>query len=141
MLTRALGLRAGGTTPFTDVKATDWFAHSVAAAYEAGLIKGVGNDQFDPNALISRQDLAVILPKAMSLLQVTGKSSSQLEAYTDVLKISVYAQASVKAVSANELMDITIDDGSFKFNPLDSASREAAASAIFLLLQKTGLIN
>ncbi|TCZ78757.1 hypothetical protein E0485_06670 [Paenibacillus albiflavus] len=141
MLTRALGLHASNASPFKDVKATDWYANSIAAAYEAGLISGIGNDLFDPNSLISRQDLSVILSKALKLLHVTSTTSSKLEAYADASEASAYAQSSIEAVTALNLMDIQHSDGSSMFNPLDAASREASASAIFLLLQQAGLIN
>jgi hypothetical protein len=40
---------------FTDVKDTDWFYSAVLSAYASGIIKGVTDTTFNPNANISRQ--------------------------------------------------------------------------------------
>ncbi|WP_025688096.1 S8 family serine peptidase, partial [Paenibacillus zanthoxyli] len=67
LLVRALGLRTDASVNFTDVKAADWYAADVAAATKAGLILGVGNGKFAPKAKVSRQEVAVILDRAVKL--------------------------------------------------------------------------
>lgn len=141
MLTRALGLQAKGTSKFSDVTPTDWFAGSVAAAYEAGLINGVGNDKFDPNAVISRQDLAVMVARTLKLLNVPTKSLPGREPYADMPVIAPYAQESIKTLTENGLIAGVKTDDATLFLPTQSTTREAAASVIYFLLQKGNLIN
>lgn len=49
IVVRGLGLKPGtGKIPFTDVKATDWYAPFVETAYEYGILSGYGYSKFGP---------------------------------------------------------------------------------------------
>ncbi|MGM9554178.1 MAG: S-layer homology domain-containing protein, partial [Faecousia sp.] len=50
-----------GKNPFTDVKAEQWYTDAVIWAAENNIVNGVGNGKFDPNANITREQLATIL--------------------------------------------------------------------------------
>ncbi|MDA8335311.1 MAG: S-layer homology domain-containing protein [Peptococcaceae bacterium] len=63
---------ASGTPPFTDASPTSWYAPYVAAAYNARLISGTSAATFDPNASITRQEVAVITMRAMGAMHLTG---------------------------------------------------------------------
>ncbi|WP_182914147.1 glycerophosphodiester phosphodiesterase family protein [Paenibacillus sp. 1011MAR3C5] len=67
MLVRALGL-ADGTADrtFSDVPADRWYARDVAAAVKAGVIKGYGDHTFRPEQLITREDQAAMLIRALT---------------------------------------------------------------------------
>ena len=51
------------TPTFVDVPATHEFYGYIEAAVSAGLIKGVGNDRFDPDGLITREQAAAIIAR------------------------------------------------------------------------------
>ncbi|WP_036736709.1 S-layer homology domain-containing protein, partial [Paenibacillus zanthoxyli] len=51
LLVRALGL-SGGSASFTDVPAGKWYADEVAAASQAGIVKGLGAASFKPERTI-----------------------------------------------------------------------------------------
>lgn len=61
-LIRALGLELPEETGFTDVPA--WCAGYVAAAYDAGIVKGTSDTAFTPNGTITRQEAAVMAARA-----------------------------------------------------------------------------
>ncbi|GGF66583.1 hypothetical protein GCM10010912_09460 [Paenibacillus albidus] len=139
LLSRSLGLRSTAASTFTDVKASDWYANDVAAAYEAGLILGTGKGKFAPTDKVTRQELAVILGRALKLTGVELKvANPSFSTYADDAKIFNYAKESIKSLSAAGV--ISSDNGS-NFNPTASATREAAAAALHQLLSKAGLIN
>ena len=46
---------------FTDVKTKDWFAPAVAWASQQGVVSGMGNGTFRPNAIVTREQIASIL--------------------------------------------------------------------------------
>ncbi|MDK8181892.1 S8 family serine peptidase [Paenibacillus sp. UMB4589-SE434] len=140
MLVRALGIESQADAPFKDVKATAWYAEDVAAAYEIGLINGVNKSTFNPNASISRQDLAVILARAAALLQVP-KSNPSKQAYGDAKVISGYATNSIKDVTDSGLMKGEDKGGVSYFRPEAPTTREAAVSVLFALLQQGKFIN
>ncbi|MBU7315494.1 S8 family serine peptidase [Paenibacillus oleatilyticus] len=141
MLVRALGLHAGSKAPFQDVSASDWFADDIAAAYEAGLVNGVEEGRFAPHASISRQDLAVMLSRASSLIQLTPKSNPSRKPYADASEFAEYAMNSIDAVTKSGLMSGDEIDGTPHFHPADPTTREAAATVLYNLLQNGSLIN
>ena len=53
-----------GALPFVDVSANAWYYESVKAAYEAGLMNGVTDTEFAPNAPLTRAMIWTILARA-----------------------------------------------------------------------------
>lgn len=82
-------LTRASESPFSDCDDLD-----IATAYQYGLISGKGSDKFDPDAFISRQDLAVVFA---NLLEVTETPSPEItgygciEDYADFGSVSAYA--------------------------------------------------
>ncbi|WP_342562478.1 S8 family serine peptidase [Paenibacillus sp. FSL R7-0345] len=139
LLTRALGLRTDANVTFTDVSSTAWYAQDVAAASKAGLILGIGNGKFAPTQNVTRQELAVILDRALKLTGTELKSANpSFTTYSDSAKVAPYAKDSLQTLSAAGI--IGSDTGS-SFNPVAPATREAAAAALYQLLNKIGLIE
>lgn len=50
---------------FKDVKAGEWYTSYIAYCYEKGIVAGVGNDLFTPNAALSEKAFLTMLLKAM----------------------------------------------------------------------------
>ncbi|MDQ6421439.1 S-layer homology domain-containing protein [Paenibacillus sp. LHD-117] len=64
MIVRALGLKVdpNAKSPFADVdKIAEWARPSVTAAYEAGIIKGRGNNLFAPNEHATRAEAVMMI--------------------------------------------------------------------------------
>jgi len=135
LLVRALGLtKAVSTVPFNDVHAGQWYAKEVAMAYEAGLLSGVSETIFDPNAKITREQMAVLLVRAYEYknraIAVTGQETAGLE---DGSGISSWAVEGVnKAIVAGLLQG----KGNGVFDPASDASRAQTAQAILNLFNK-----
>lgn len=53
-----------GALPFVDVSANAWYYETVKAAYEAGLMNGVTDTEFAPNAPLTRAMIWTILARA-----------------------------------------------------------------------------
>ena len=51
----------GDSSGFTDVNKSDWYFTAVKWAYENGYASGVGNNRFDPNADVTREQFAQFL--------------------------------------------------------------------------------
>ncbi|NBD23007.1 S8 family serine peptidase [Paenibacillus glycinis] len=141
MLVRALGLSAqAAAAPFDDVKSGDWFASDVATAYAAGLVTGE-NGVFNPNAIMTRQDLSVMLARSLKLAGLQAPTSSNSHAYADAAKFGAYAKESIRIVTDAGLMKGVETKGSYYFHPSDPATREAAAKVIHDLLQASNRIR
>ncbi|MCJ8014540.1 S-layer homology domain-containing protein [Paenibacillus sp. KQZ6P-2] len=138
LLSRSLGLRSNAASSFADVNATAWYANDVSAAYESGLIQGVGQNKFAPNASVTRQEMAVILHRALQLTDVEVKASNpSFSAYADDAKVAPYAKDAVKSLAS---AGIVSGDANI-FNPTAAATRETVAAALHQLLIKTNLID
>ncbi|OKP91184.1 hypothetical protein A3844_04970 [Paenibacillus helianthi] len=139
LLTRALGLRTDASVTFSDVKSSDWYAKDVAAASKAGLILGIGKGKFAPTQKVTRQELAVILDRALKLTGTELKSANpSFTAYTDSAKVAPYAKDSLQSLSKAGIIG---SETGTTFNPTAPATRETAAAALYELLNKIGLIE
>lgn len=135
LLVRALGLtKAAGAAPFADVQAGGWYANEVAIAYEAGLVTGVSENRFDPNAQITREQMAVLLVRAYEYksgaIAASGQAAADLK---DGASISAWAAAGVDQAIASGLVQ---GRGNGSFDPTSDANRAETAQAILNLLRK-----
>lgn len=140
LLTRALGLRTDAGVTFSDVKSTDWYAKDVSAASKSGLILGIGNGKFAPTQKVTRQELAVILDRALKLTgtELKAVANPSFTTYSDSAKVAPYAKDSLQALTK---AGIFVSETGIAFNPTAPATRETAAAALYELLSKSGLIQ
>lgn len=101
ILIRALqpGGSAGAAKPassgFSDVPAAHWASREIAIAGQAGIVDGVSPGTFEPDAVITRAQMAAMLARAMKL----GASSATKAAFTDV-RADYWAYPYIKALTA-----------------------------------------
>mgnify|MGYP005763010045 CR=1 FL=1 len=87
----------GSASPFTDVPAGQWYTDAVVWAAGEGVVKGIGNDLFDPDGLVTREQMATMLYRYAGSPAVTGGA---LTGYGDQAQVSDFAlQAMEWAVS------------------------------------------
>lgn len=126
LIVRTLGLTAKSSSPFKDV--TGDLGKEVAAAYEAGLVKGVTSTKFEPSKPITRADMVTMLVRAYEKKNGAYTATGQTS-FTDIG--SVYAEARTAIQKAYEL---EIINGYGKvFKPANTANRAEAAKVIYLL--------
>ncbi|CAG7644110.1 S-layer homology domain-containing protein [Paenibacillus allorhizosphaerae] len=143
MLVTALGLsgladNAKVTSKFNDVAASDWFASAVAVASEKGLISGYENNEFRPNANVTREEMAVMIARALQLVDKKNGPTAKLIQFSDGTSISSWASASVaKAVDTGIIQGVS--DTSFE--PGQNATRAQAATMLKRMLQYLKFMN
>lgn len=79
-----LGLKTGGSHPFTDVPA--WAAPYVAACYNNGIIAGIGANKFGGDANVTAVQAGLMVMKALGYFGYAGE-------FGDSWKLSVVKQA------------------------------------------------
>lgn len=131
MLVRALDLENGSATEnFADVNTNDWFAPYVAAASQAGIIKGKSATKFDPSAPIKRAEMATMITRALQLVN-GSKDVADIEAalakFADADQINETLRAGVAFAADKEI--VVGNNG--KFDPVASATRAQAAVIIY----------
>ncbi|MFD1907632.1 S-layer homology domain-containing protein [Paenibacillus rhizoplanae] len=141
MMVRALGYSSSSSADvsFKDTPSGAWYTGSVGTAAELGLVQGGTDNTFRPNDIITRQEMTVILIKAMALAgSPLPASELQPAAFKDAGKIAGWAQQDVaKAVQAGLITGTP--DG--QFHPGQSATRAEAATVILRLLEQAGFVN
>jgi hypothetical protein len=135
MLAIVLDLNTSGTTgTFTDVTIGDWFYGSVNAAATAGLVSGTGNDLFAPNALITREEMAVMVAKALGT-KAPAVNGTELNAFSDNSTVDSWAVTSMEeAIKAGIINGMTANT----LAPLADATRAQAAVMIYKMLTVLG---
>ncbi len=119
-LVRALGVKGDGSkVSFDDVYTNREYAEALAIGKAAGILNGVGNNMFNPDAEISRQDMMTIISRGM---QLAGESD--LSVFYDNASIADYALPHVKAMIASGLVKGNADGS---INPLGNTTRAEAA--------------
>ena len=119
------------TPTLTDVSSGDWFYGSVESAVYAGIVKGYGDGTFQPNAPISRQEIACVLVQAMGKAGVAQAMMSAQTIFTDDASIAAWARGFVAEASQAGLIK-GYTDGSFA--PTTGATRAEACVMISNLL-------
>jgi hypothetical protein len=131
MLIRALDLENGSATEsFDDVKAGDWHAPYVAAAVQLKIINGRSASKFDPNATITRAEMATMIARALKVSQgaadVTDVNAA-LNGFADAGKISSTLKDGVAFAATHKI--VIGNEG--KFLPNNNATRAEAAVIIY----------
>lgn len=124
-LINALGLTGEETASFADVPADAYYAKAIAAGKAAGILQGVGDNLFDPDREISRQDIMTITARGAKAVKALPEGEpGVLDAFTDAGQIADYARQSVADMVSAGLI---LGNGDGTVNPLGNATRAEAA--------------
>ena len=116
--------------PFLDVTKSDWFYEDVAYVYENGLMNGVGEGLFGPNATTTRAMVVTILYRLEGEPAVTGDTP-----FTDLVAGQYYLDA-VAWASTNDIVNGVT---STTFAPNDPITREQMAAILYRYAQYKGM--
>ena len=110
---------------FMDLTA-DWYRTAVDWAAETGVVNGVGNGKFAPNATLSLEQLITILYRYAENKGYNVSKSASLDSFTDGSAVSAYAKPAMQwAVGMNFLSGNTLTPGA-------PASRAQIAQVLML---------
>ncbi|HAP31614.1 MAG TPA: hypothetical protein DCQ14_00955 [Firmicutes bacterium] len=143
LLQRTVGLReAVGDPVFRDVRPAAWYFGAVQAAAAAGLVKGY-DGEFRPAAAISRQEMAVMMARALDRLGVQvdltqAQVDSSLAGFADRDAISEWAR---EAVSVTVTFGIVRGRTATTFAPTANATRAESATMLQRTVESAGLLK
>ena len=118
--------------PFTDVSAGDWFYEAVQFVYENGLMDGVGNNLFAPNATLNRAMAVTILYRLEGSPDLDGENLGY--PFADVDGDTWYSDA-VYWARLNGIVDGVENN---HFDPTGSLTREQMATVLYRYAQYKG---
>lgn len=133
LITRALGITAEDPVVFKDVEPAKWYAPSIAAAYEAGIITGRSLDVFAPEQTINREEMASMIYKAYLHQKGQNAAANRSSNFKDAVTISGWAANAVAAVQELGIMN---GRGGSLFMPKEQVNRAESAQVISLLLDQ-----
>jgi hypothetical protein len=122
---------------FDDVKKGKWYTPYIAWAKETGVVKGLSETKFGPDALITREQMCAILTRYADYFEIGLPGGSGGSKFTDDSKISNYAKTAVYRAKNAGLVN---GKGNNMFEPRATATRAEAAAIImrFCFLQMNG---
>jgi len=141
LLVRSLGLPVPmQTSAFKDVQAGDWFAGAVQTAAVLGLVDGLQDGTFQPQTLVTREQMAVMIERALAHLDARprAKDVNLASRYGDAGAISGWAKEAMALLVEEKLMEGVAAD---RIAPKKSATRAEAVMLLERFLQYAKLIN
>lgn len=94
-----------GEVGFEDVKDDAYYAAAVGWAKKNGIISGVSETKFDPDAKITRESAAAMLYRYADYKKMNTEAKGDISKYEDKSLISDWAQENVKWAVGNGLMN------------------------------------
>ena len=128
-LLQSADVSAYASGPFTDVPGDAWYARYVNWAAANAIVNGTSETTFDPNAAISRQDMAVMLYRYAQQYGIALPEQTTAP-FTDEGSVAAYALPAVQALHRAGVIN-GMPDGSFR--PYDTATREQACAVLCTL--------
>lgn len=116
---------ATASTVFTDVKEDSWYADAVEWAASSGIVNGVGNDLYDPNGDVTREQIATMLYRYVKYLGLDVSARGSLDKFYDGDQVSDWAKDAMQwAVK----LGIFRGDDTGCLNPKNNATRAEVAT-------------
>lgn len=135
-LVRTLGLTEGSDTPnFADVDPNAHYAKEIAIGRAAGILNGVGDNKYNPEEHISRQDLMTICARGLAYKGIIDSSdrTAELNQFADVSLTADYAATSIAAMVRESIVKGNPDG---TVNPLGNTTRAEAAVIMSRILPR-----
>jgi len=129
LLVRAFELESANTENFADVSASDYFASELAIARNTGIVNGIGDNKYAPLGTITRQDMMVMVYRAIEKLGVELGENAEPK-YPDFDTVAPYARDAVSALIGEGL----VNGKSGRIAPTDYTTRAEVAVLIKRIL-------
>ena len=123
-----------GTSAFTDVSAGAWYADAVKWATDNGVVEGRSATVFDPNAAVSRQELAAMLYRYAQYkgYNVSIGENTNILSYTDVAGVAEYAMSAMQWACGSGVVNGT---AAGVLSPNGSATRAQLATMLMRFIE------
>ena len=156
MFTQLLNVTYRGPSRFTDVPETAWYAADVNAMAALGLVKGVGDNRFDPSSTLTQQEFFTILARIARMLnfrvddyanQLTADKTVDLSQVSGISSFASWAREGVAVLAWAPQAVLDKVHSTMLHYDLESLSpdqpilREEAAACIYQMLTVTGILT
>ena len=120
--------------PFTDVSGGEWYAEAVRWAAGEGIVNGVSETEFAPNAAVTREQLAAILHRYAQHkgYDVSIGESTNILSYSDFASISEYAISAMQWVCGEGIITGVTES---TLEPRGTATRAQSAAILMRFIE------
>lgn len=134
LLVKTLGLTAEADSNFEDIKPEDYYYEALGIAKKLGIATGVGNNRFNPGDELSRQDMMVMVARA---LKITGRAGiagveGDIRIYNDASSVAAYAVEGV----ATLIKEGIVQGSNSRIHPQEAATRAETAVIVYRVFDK-----
>ena len=112
---------------YDDVDVSIYYAPYIKWASANGIVTGIGNNKFDPDTIISRQDLATIMYRYAQTTNKKFPVVKDKQIFNDSNLISDYAAPAVEAIQRAGIINGKLDN---MFDPRGHANRAEVAAML-----------
>lgn len=133
-LIRTLSVDAKFDGNFDDIDNGAYYYREIGIARKLGITSGTGDNKFDPDESITRQDMMVLTERALRMLNKLKAqgTASDLDMFGDRSLVAAYAVDGVASVVKEGLI---VGSGG-KINPLGNTTRAEAAVFLYRIYNK-----
>ena len=127
LMVQCLGLEIGNDENIYLDMGEHWAIDYVATGTKHKIVYGIGEDLFDPDTIITREQMAAII------FRMSGEEEIwPISEFTDREECTPYARPAIDYVNANGIM-VGMNDGTFR--GLEPTTRAQAASVVLRLIK------
>lgn len=142
LLVKSLGLghqqNATKGPQFSDLPSDPAVQESIRIAAADGLFNGISEGIFDPNAIVTREQMITVLMRFYKEFELDTRVSVTPPTFSDESQLSDWAEDDVYAANKAGIIDGYEDD---TVRPLRTGTRAEATALMRRFLQKTNLTN
>ena len=114
-------------TPFTDVKAGQWYYAAIEWARQNGIVGGMTDTTFEPNGALTRAQMARLFCQYAKYKGLDTEKSADLSAFSDADKVQNWAKEGMEYCVA---IGLFVGDGG-KLTPRAKATRSQLAVVLY----------
>ena len=135
VLWRYAGQHMEGSNTFSDVPNGQWYTDAVAWAAYNNIVGGVGNNCFNPNGNVTREQMATILYRYAGSIGLDTSARADISGYPDAWAVSGYARDAMCWAVAEGL----INGSEGKLLPQGNATRAQVATILMRFIQSNAV--
>ncbi|CAK4869198.1 unnamed protein product [Aphanomyces euteiches] len=135
-LIRFLGLDAEFTDSFIDVSTSSPYYKELGIGRALGIVEGVGGNKFLPDSEISREDVSVIIKRALDQwhIKLAVVSSKKVSDFADAAKTANYAKDGLNYLLSVGLLQGTSGNN---LNPKGNLTRAEASVILYRIFKQS----
>ena len=132
VLWRLLGSPEEGEPVFTDVADDKYYAKAVNWAAEKGIVSGIGNNKFNPEGYVTREQMVTILKNFHEMWYGSSAVEEEIDFsnFEDGDSVREYAVEAMRWAVAEGIISGSENEGKRYLNPQSSSTR-AQVAAVF----------